>query len=367
MGWGKDLTFFYNDAYRPTLGLKHPWALGMPAQDVWAEIWPDIGRRIQQVLHTGTATYDEALLLLLKRSGFPEETYHTFSYSPLTDDGGRISGMLCVVTEETERVISERRMALLRELGSALGSTNTQREVLADFERCVGAYGRDLPFTITYLFSSDNQSVAHLSSTTGMPAAHPAAPAIIDANSGHAPWPVSAVLADSPPLTVSNLSEIVDASTLPTGAWHIPPQQAVIMPFKQQGQKKPAGFIVAGVNPYRRLDPAYSGFIELLAGQLFAALSNAQAYEAERKRAEALAKIDRAKTLFFSNVSHEFRTPLTLLLGPLEEALAKKDNLPESERERLVVSHRNALRLLKLVNSLLDFSRIEAGRLQTWY
>jgi hypothetical protein len=74
MGWGDGLAFLYNDAYRPTLGLKHPWALGTPAAKVWAEIWPDIGPRIQAVLTTGRATYDEGLLLFLERSGFPEET-----------------------------------------------------------------------------------------------------------------------------------------------------------------------------------------------------------------------------------------------------------------------------------------------------
>ena len=120
MGWGPDLTFFYNDAYaRMTLGAKHPWALGRPASQVWAEIWPDIGPRIEHVLATGEATWDEGLLLFLERSGFPEETYHTFSYSPLHQDDGRIAGMFCVVTEETNRVIGERRLALLRELGAA--------------------------------------------------------------------------------------------------------------------------------------------------------------------------------------------------------------------------------------------------------
>src|SRR5579871_2549559 len=73
MAWGPELTFLCNDAYRPTLGIKDPWALGAPATRVWAEIWPDIGPRIQTVLTTGKATYDEGLLLLLERSGFPEE------------------------------------------------------------------------------------------------------------------------------------------------------------------------------------------------------------------------------------------------------------------------------------------------------
>ncbi len=108
--------------------------------------------------------------------------------------------------------------------------------------------------------------------------------------------------------------------------------------------------------------------MELIAGQLAAALSNARAYEEERRRAEALAEIDRAKTVFFSNVSHEFRTPLTLMLGPVEELLSKAETeLPKAYRETLSLVYRSGLRLQRLVNTLLDFSRIEAGRTQASY
>jgi len=111
LGWGPQLTFFYNDAYAAmTLGAKHPWALGRPASEVWAEIWNDIGPRAETVMRTGEGTWDEGLLLFLERNGYPEETYHTFSYSPLPDDRGDVGGMLCVVTEDTDRVIGERRL-----------------------------------------------------------------------------------------------------------------------------------------------------------------------------------------------------------------------------------------------------------------
>ena len=95
--------------------------------------------------------------------------------------------------------------------------------------------------------------------------------------------------------------------------------------------------------------------------QFAATLANAQAFESARARAEALAELDRAKTTFFSNVSHEFRTPLTLMLGPAADLLQESD-LSESARQQIEILHRNALRLQRLVNSLLDFTRIEAGR-----
>ena len=148
------------------------------------------------------------------------------------------------------------------------------------------------------------------------------------------------------------------------GDWNKPVEKAVAIPFREQGQERPAGFLVVGTNPYQRYDTAYSGFVDLLAGQIAAALGNARAYEAERRRAEALLEINRAKTTFFSNVSHELRTPLTLMLSPLEELLATSEQKPSQGQELLELAHRNGLRLQKLVNTLLDFSRIEAGRMQ---
>src|SRR6202020_1920161 len=154
--------------------------------------------------------------------------------------------------------------------------------------------------------------------------------------------------------------------SLPTGAWDIPPHRALLLPMTSQAQTTPAGVIVIGLNPYRPLDVSYAGFLNLIAGQIAASIANARAYEDEKKRAEALAEIDRAKTTFFSNVSHEFRTPLTLMLAPLEDSIADS-RLPRELRQRLRLAQRNSLRLLKLVNSLLDFSRIEAGRVQVSY
>ncbi len=366
MGWGDDLTFLYNDAYRPTLGIKHPRALGAPARQVWAEIWPDIGPRIQTVLTTGQATYDEGLLLFLERSGFSEETYHTFSYSPLADEAGRIAGMLCVVTEETERVIGERRMALLRELASDLAASKTEDEVIGTVARRAGAYQRDLPFILAYLFDINGSGSARLACATGIETGHPAAPTVIGPEASGEVWPAGEMFGGATPILVTGLSERIGAP-LPTGAWEREPTQAAIVPIKQQGQERPAGFLLAAINPHRPYDEGYAGFINLLAGQLASALANARAYEEERKRAEALAEIDRAKTLFFSNVSHEFRTPLTLMLGPIEEMLQRAGPDIIVSRGELDLTHRNAVRLLRLVNTLLDFSRIEAGRVRASY
>ncbi|MEU3794465.1 SpoIIE family protein phosphatase [Streptomyces fructofermentans] len=361
MAWGPRLTFLCNAAYRSnTLGRKYPWALGRPASEVWAEIWPDIGPRIDQVLTTGEATWDEALLLFLERSGYPEETYHTFSYSPLRDDDGAVVGMLCVVSEDTERVIGERRMSTLRDLGSDPSVVRTEEEMLAFAGRQLGRNREDLPFTLTYLFEG---GTARLSGTTGIDAGHPAAPELLPLDGSGGVWPAEAAAGGEP---VCVPLEGGAFAGLGTGAWPESPTQALVVPLLQQG-RPPSGFLVAGLNRYRALDDGYRGFIELAAGYVGAGIGSARSYQAQQRRAEELAELDRAKTDFFSNISHEFRTPLTLIMGPVEELRSRLSDSDPRVRQELEAVHRNGLRLGRLVNTLLDFSRIEAGRMQARY
>ncbi|MFE1928158.1 SpoIIE family protein phosphatase [Streptomyces asoensis] len=361
MAWGPDLTFLCNAAYRRnTLGRKYPWALGLPAAEVWSEIWPAVAPRVDRVLSTGEATWDEGLQLFLERSGYREETYHTFSYSPLRDDAGAVVGMLCVVSEDTERVIGARRMATLRDLGSDPSVIRTETETLAFLGRQLEHNLADLPFTLTYLLDDDG---AHLACTTGMPAGHPAAPRFLSPDDPGAPWPVAA-LADGATVQTGLGPRL--AAGLPSGAWTEPPVQALVVPLVQPGAA-PYGFLVAALNRYRELDEEYRGFVELVAGYLAAGIGTARSYRAQQRRAEELAELDRAKTTFFSNISHEFRTPLALISGPVEELQKHLADADGQIGQELAAIHRNALRLGKLVNTLLDFSRIEAGRMQASY
>jgi len=361
MGWGPELTFLYNDTYgQMTLGDKHPWALGKPAREVWSEIWDEIGPRIERVLANGKATWDEALLLFLERSGYPEETYHTFSYSPLEDDAGRTAGMLCVVTEETERVIGERRLRSLRELAEELTSAGSEAQVLEAVSRSLERNNKDIPFALVYLLQSPQK--ARLAAKSGIEGSHPAAPIVLETGQVSA-WPLFDFSGEPKIRIVEDLRSQFES--LPRGSWPEPARSAVMVPLQRQNQEAPLGFLIAGLNPFRPFDTEYEGFVNLLGGQIGAAISNARAYDEEKHRAESLAEIDRAKTTFFTNISHEFRTPLTLMLGPLEDLVGKDDadsKIGIAEREELKRIHRNATRLLKLVNTLLEFSRIEAGR-----
>ncbi|HET7665621.1 MAG TPA: response regulator, partial [Mycobacterium sp.] len=362
MAWGPQLTFFCNDAYRrDTLGRKYPWALGRPASEVWAEIWGDIGPRIERVLATGEATWDAALLLFLERSGYPEETYHTFSYSPLRDDVGQVVGMLCVVSEDTERVIAQRRIATLRDLGSDPSVVRTEDETLAHVARQLGRNSRDLPFTLTYLFD-DRTGEARLAGSSGIAPGHPAAPEVLPAE-GSAIWPRTEAARGELVLVELDGDRYPD---LPGGDWREPPTQAVVAPLLRQGAS-PAGFVVAAINRYRRFDEHYRDFVTLVAGHIAAGIGSARSYQAQQRRVEELAELDRAKTTFFSNISHEFRTPLTLIMAPVAELRSRTIGIDARAHEDLDVIYRNALRLAKLVNTLLDFSRIEAGRAQALY
>jgi PAS domain S-box-containing protein len=362
--WGNELINLYNDAYCSILGSKHPSALGRPGAEVWAEIWHEIEPRARSAMRDNEGTYDEALLLIMERHGYPEEGYYTFSYSPVPNDEGGTGGIFCANTDDTDRIIGERQLALLRELAARTAEARTVDEACELSAQCFEADGHDLPFALIYLSGSEQNTVS-LKGVFGIKPGHAAAPEF-PALDGLSPWPLAEVMAKGQPIVIENLQSLF--SDLPHGAWKQAPSKAVAFPIAAAGQNGRSGVLVAGLNPFRLFENSYRDFMGLIASQLSAAIGNANAYEEERKRAEALAEIDRAKTTFFSNVSHEFRTPLMLMLAPVEETLSDAQNpLPDAQRERLTLVQRNGLRMLKLVNSLLDFARIEAGRVQAAY
>jgi PAS domain S-box-containing protein len=369
--WGESLVNIYNDAYKSIVGGKHPEALGQPASVVWREIWEQIGPRAAQTLRDNEGTYDEALLLIMERNGYPEETYYTFSYSPVPHDDGGVGGIICANTEDTPRIFGERQLALLGDLTARMADARRVDDAASIAATSLATNPRDLPFALIYLFEADGGGHRLvLAGSSGIPKGHAAAPEVVELGpradgrttvrgSG---WPFEEVLRKHEPVAVEDLA--TRFTGLPTGAWKRPPKHAVALPIAGAAAGR-AGLLVVGLNPFRLFDDDYRGFLTLVAGHLAASIGNAHAYEEEKKRAEALAAIDRAKTAFFSNVSHEFRTPLTLMLGPTEDALASDPQHLSGESLKTV--HRNALRLLKLVNTLLDFSRLEAGRARASY
>ncbi len=340
--WGAELALLYNDAWSPILGTKHPAALGLRGREVWPEIWPTIGPLFEQVVGTGEAVYQEDSLLAMHRHGYTEECYFNFTFSPIRGEGGRVEGIFNAVIETTYRVVAARRARVLRELGDRIAPARSPDQACVLTAQSLASAGHDVPFCALYLLDGPDGAArlaACSSNLVGSPAAAPV-------------WPMAGktvVVADVPHRIIGP-------------AWPEPIEKALVVPIPAAPSGGPAGVLVLGASPRRAIDDDYRGFAERIAAQIASVVATATAFEAQRKRAEALAEIDRAKTAFFSNVSHEFRTPLTLMLGPTAQALASPDKaLRGAELERV---HRNALRLLKLVNALLDFSRIEAGRTQ---
>ena len=357
--WGQPAyTMFYNDGYVPILGVtKHPGWLGRSGQECWKEIWSTVGPMLDSVFATGVATWSEDLLLVMDRNLPREETYFTFSYSPIHGDADKVDGIFCACYETTGRVVGERRLQTLRDLGRTVIEVKSADEACDVAVKTLAANPYDIPFALVYLLDDDAKQ-ARLVCSSGLEAGEAGAPELIALTDSDG-WPVGRVFETGAVEAVSDLASRFGSIT--GGPWPEPCEKAVVLPIAASGYGKPIGFLVTGLSPRRIVDGEYQSFLDLIAGHISTAVANARAYEEERKRAEALAEIDRAKTAFFSNVSHEFRTPLTLMLGPLEDILANKWLTPQMT-ERLQVAYRNSIRLLKLVNTLLDFSRIEAGR-----
>ncbi|MEQ1875724.1 MAG: ATP-binding protein [Bdellovibrionia bacterium] len=360
--WGPQFLTFYNDSYAPILGTKHPWALGLSVKEVWAEIWEEHnGPMLNGVISSGVATWSEDKLLNLHRRGFLEETYFTYSFAPVTVEGGARGGIFCTCTETTERVIAERRLKLLRELGEAVLGVKTVDEACRRGGHVLSENSPDTSFAAIFLLEPDGRTLKLASSNGPIPKQIDLT--AISIPSQESIWQLGKVIQNGKPETVQFVKDGVRAAA------DNEPHSVLLVPITHRGNENVVyGVLLAGLSPRLPIEENYISYFHLVAAQIAAFISTTRAYEEATKRSQALAEIDRLKTEFFSNVSHEFGTPLTLMLGPVEDILAGNAGVltPQMRAEAEVV-HRNALRLLKLVNNLLDFSRIEAGRAQASY
>jgi len=373
--WGPTFVQIYNDAFRPIPANKHPRAVAQAAAECWSEIWSVVAPMMNAPFRGEGVTGSDDLMLLVNRKGFLEETHFKFACSPVPDEsllGSTMGGVLGTVAEISEEVYAARQSGTLRELARQTGDAATGVQACEQCARVLAGNDRDVPCSLLYLLDTTGER-ADLAGSSGFGRA--ALDGLLPQTITFAPedaavWPVDRAMREGIRNAIEQRAPAVISGVawmgLPCGAWAQPPDQVVISPLFSPEQPEAYGVLLVGVNPHRELDAPYRAFFDLATDHVATAIRNARAYQQERQRAKRLAEIDRAKTAFFSNVSHEFRTPLTLLLGPLEEMRAEA-GFGSPARERIDQIHRNALRLLKLVNTLLDFSRMEAGRVEANY
>jgi PAS domain S-box-containing protein len=362
IAWGPEFTQIYNDGYWPLCGVKHPHSMGQDFRECWEAPWPIIGDAFNRAIQ-GEASYLEDQRLFLDRLGYLEEAFFTFSFSPICDESGKIGGLFHPVTEQTSKMLSERRTRALRDLSFRTGKSQRIDDVYAIATQVFSECDLDIPFALFYqLRANDNE--AQLINRFGITSVMADNIETIEIESSTL-WPLRQAIQTLSIIQVDHLESVFNKTEC--GPYPEPPKTAFVIPLIPSGTDYPVSIAIIGVSSRLPLTESYRDFIDLVAATLTSSVTSAKAYEEERRRAEALKEIDRAKTIFFSNISHEFRTPLTLMLGPIEEALRESDTLPDPQRKRLELIHRNAFRLQKLVNTLLDFSRIEAGRMQASY
>jgi hypothetical protein len=275
-------------------GSEHPSALDQSGRECWREIWHIIAPMLEGLFATGDATWSEDFLYVIDRNLAREEGYFTFSYSPIRDDNGLIARIFCPRNETTARVIGERRLKTLRDLGRMKAEAKTAEAACGVAARTLGENSGDIPFAPICLLDSDEDH-AQLIATTALEAGCQAAPsgiALKGVSDALPVWPLGRVFDSGQAQLISEIS--AKFGPLPGGLWPESTEAALIVPIVAPAQTRPTGFLVSGLSPRRVIDADYKSFLDLVAGHIGMSIANARAYEEERRRAEALAEIDRA-------------------------------------------------------------------------
>ncbi|HEX5754258.1 MAG TPA: GAF domain-containing sensor histidine kinase [Archangium sp.] len=344
---GPELLVLYNDAFIPFFGRKHPeLALGRPGREAWPEVWHVIGPMLEGVLATGRATWADDLMLAINRNGYLEETYRTFSYSPIGIEAGRVEGVFTAVNFTTERVIGERRLHTLRQLAGHVSESRTPEEACRQAARTLAANPADVPFALLYQWD-EPRAQATLVASTGLETE-------VDASR----WPLAHVAATG---RVEVLTDVrARFGDLPGGPWDESPHTAVLLPISRPGQKVPYGVLVAGVSPRQALDDSYRSFFEMAAGHVASAVANARAYEAERRYAAELRRRVEFEQQLIGIVSHDLRNPINAITLAAHALLRREelDARATKSASRILASAERAARMIR---DLLDFTQARLG------
>jgi PAS domain S-box-containing protein len=273
--WAEEFFMFHNDAYLPALGKKHPEALGASARKMWAEIWGDLGVIAEKILKEGNQFYAEDLIVLLDRKGFIEETYWTFSYSPMPKDDGSTGGVFCACTEVTGKVLGKRRLNTIKEIADASTQLLTIEQTCQQASKIIDKCHNDSPYNLIYLLNEKGTQVRLVAKSAGVPDV--ATPVVLDfAKSGaEKSWNLAKVQRTRQSEVINDVTTLF--GELSEEAWPEFSTQAVIIPIQKPGVDQLFGFMVLGLSARLAYDYDYQGFHRLLSGQIASTIASVQA------------------------------------------------------------------------------------------
>ncbi|RIB30113.1 hypothetical protein C2G38_2238477 [Gigaspora rosea] len=376
-------TMIYNEASIPILKSKHPNALGKPALEIWHESSDSLKSALESVKSTRKGVLENNFYLELQRDGYIEEVYFNYTFSPIFKLDGTFWGAINITSEVTQKVLNVRRLKTLESLGRQTADAKSLESVCHTITKILKDDNKDIPYALIYLVESNNGSktdhkslIARLISTTfdeegrlerKFPDYLPETQESIelttntdqnhDSTSINSPlkcnyWPIRLVMKEGKHVQVL----LEDGS------------QAILLPTKLSFCKEQglSAILIFGLNPHRRLDDQYMDFLQSAVNCANTALMYGRSIEEEKKYSNVLADLNHQKDAFFQNISHELKTPLTLIFSPLDELI---NACPQDAQMKsyLQIIRRNTCRLLKLINNFLQFSNVESGRLEAHF
>lgn len=366
--WGQEATLFYNDAYLPFLDpAKHPSALARPLCESWPERWHEVNPVLERAFAIGARSSEEQLPWFIPSTEALAEERASFSVSPLfSRDGESAEGFFCIGRETKAVSVQRRRLRTWKRLNGCITAMRGVKDACYQAAVLLGENPEDIPFGAIYVLDGARENLVRMA-TIGGPSSHSVPPNVplTDSRERNAALEHSIVQVYS-----SGELREVELVAEPTATADAPEssRRAVALAIADGSGGGALGVFVAGLGALRSLDGASRDFFEFLSEQLGSIIANAQAHEEERSRTRAQIQLGEARTVFYSDVSHEFRTPLTLILGAIEQVLAHLEEPTRSAlTPQLEIVRRNALRTLKLVNTLLDFAHVESGLARAKY
>lgn len=250
LAWGPEFTQIYNDGYWPLCGDKHPHSMGQDYRECWASAWPVLSDAFNRAVN-GEASYLENQRMFLDRKGYLEETFFTFSFSPIRDETGNIGGLFHPVTEQTEKMLSERRIRALRDVAARTGKAKAITDVFELTAQTLSEYDLDLPFLLLYQIKG-NEGI--LVGSNGLQEETEVNPQTIKIDS-NSPWPFADVLKTGRAVQINGLKKIIKDGTC--GPYPEAPDAAFLMPISTSGSEAPVAFFIAGISPRLPLDDVY--------------------------------------------------------------------------------------------------------------